>query len=495
VEYSHSNLSESAQQLLLCLAPFSGFIWRDAIISGYTEELKKLEPFNDYDFAGFDDAIQEAINWGLLSPIDAGNDRLLSIQPVFPYFLQTRLNQTDAGITTALANGFKNYYRELIIFYGNLFLSGIPEENQLGIFYCRQEYENIYTALQISLRRQESFINIYFCLYKYFDIINDTQGQLKIAEMVNQFLEKYPAVLIQGDLGEENMLSKHYLANAYFQLRQYGLAKASYEQKLIIIQNLQSVETQQKLIWNAVTYTQLGDVMLESKEQDEARRYYQQALVVFIKFGIKGEQSGIYHQMGRVAQDLGDWEEASRYFKQSLAIKIECGNQRGKAATLYMLGIVAQELMAWDEAIHYYQQALEVFIDFGDHHSQAKTYHQFGVVAKKIGELEKARHYLQQSLSLFMEFGSNYEKAGTYGQLGLVAKAEGDLEDAKENLLRALEIFVEFNDKHSIKMTIINLGRVYQLNSNLEIIKAVIKISGFSESEVQQIFDAMDQGT
>jgi hypothetical protein len=79
-------LSESAQQLLLCLAPFSGFIWRNGIPL-YAEELKKLEPFKDDDFVGFDDATQEAINWGLLSPIasgaseaiDARNDRFLSI--------------------------------------------------------------------------------------------------------------------------------------------------------------------------------------------------------------------------------------------------------------------------------------------------------------------------------------------------------------------------------------------------------------------------------
>jgi hypothetical protein len=86
VEYSHSNLSESAQQLLLCLAPFSGFILR-AGIPLYAEELKKLEPFKDYDFTGFDDAIQEAIDWGLLSPIYASNDRLLSIRKTIRHFL------------------------------------------------------------------------------------------------------------------------------------------------------------------------------------------------------------------------------------------------------------------------------------------------------------------------------------------------------------------------------------------------------------------------
>jgi hypothetical protein len=68
VEYSHSNLSPDAQELLLCLAPFSGFIDRSDI-PNYAEELQKLEPFKDYAFDKFDAAIQEAISWGLLSAL------------------------------------------------------------------------------------------------------------------------------------------------------------------------------------------------------------------------------------------------------------------------------------------------------------------------------------------------------------------------------------------------------------------------------------------
>ena len=88
VEYSHSNLSPDAQKLLLCLAPFSGYIRWDTI-PGYAEELQKLEQFRNYAFDKFDEAIQEAITWGLLSPIHP-DSTLLTILPVFPYFLTTK---------------------------------------------------------------------------------------------------------------------------------------------------------------------------------------------------------------------------------------------------------------------------------------------------------------------------------------------------------------------------------------------------------------------
>jgi hypothetical protein len=219
VEYSHSNLSESAQQLLLCLAPFSGFIWRDGIPL-YAEELKKLEPFKDYDFAGFDDAIQEAINWGLLSPINTEIDEFLLIQPIFPYFLQTRLNKAEDITHFALQEGFKNYYSQVASYYGKLMESKEAKKRELGIFMCRLEYENLYMALKICIERQES-INIYFCLAKYLELVRDIQTEVRISEEVNKALEKYPPKLIQEELGNEVINALNYLALAYLKMRKY----------------------------------------------------------------------------------------------------------------------------------------------------------------------------------------------------------------------------------------------------------------------------------
>ncbi|MFM7580278.1 MAG: Tfp pilus assembly protein PilF, partial [Microcystaceae cyanobacterium] len=133
VEYSHSNLSQEAQRLLLCLAPFSGFIFRVGI-ADYAEELRKLEPFRDYDFSLFDGAIQEAIHWGLLEPMDE-EQRLLTIQPVFPYFLKTKLNELDTATREALQVGFKSHYQGLARSYNQLMESKEPQERQLGIFF------------------------------------------------------------------------------------------------------------------------------------------------------------------------------------------------------------------------------------------------------------------------------------------------------------------------------------------------------------------------
>jgi tetratricopeptide (TPR) repeat protein len=437
----------------LCLAPFSGFIWRDGIPL-YAEELKKLEPFKDYDFAGFDDAIQEAINWGLLSPIDTSNENLLSIQPVFPYFLQVRLNESTAEIQSALQDGFKNHYRSLAGSYRQLMESKNPQEKQMGIVFCRLEYENLYTALQICLQKQRS-IDIYFCLDKYFEVTSNTQDGLKIAEEVNEVLETYPVALIQGELGHEAMIALDYLANAYLETKQFDRAKQTYQKELEVIAALQSIDARQKGLSTAITY----------------------------------------HQLGRVAEELREWDDARHNYHQALSICVEFDDRYSQASTYHNLGIVAQELREWDDARHNYHQALAIKVEFGDRYSQASTHHQLGRVAEELREWDDARHSYHQALAIFVEFGDRYSQASTYGQLGLLAEAEGDLEVATKNLLQALQIFVDFKDEHSMGMAIQNLDRLYQSSQSPEVITTIANIFGVSEAEVQQIFDSINQGT
>jgi tetratricopeptide (TPR) repeat protein len=278
VEYSHSNLSQEAQRLLLCLAPFSGFIFRSGI-AGYAEELRELEPFQDYNFSLFDGAIQEAIHWGLLEPMDE-EQQLLTIQPVFPYFLKTKLNALDTATCEALQAGFKNHYQGLARSYYQLMESKEPQERQLGIFFCRLEYENLYQALQICLANQES-IDIFFCLDKYFRLINDIQSNLKLSKFVVQEQEVYPQEIRKGEIGFEIVVALERLASCFLQTKDYQNSREAYRKNVQMWQQITEVAETQVKSGLATTYHQLGNVAQELREYEEARKNYQQALAIF----------------------------------------------------------------------------------------------------------------------------------------------------------------------------------------------------------------------
>src|SRR5438270_234107 len=88
IDYSHSNLSPDAQQLLLCLAPFTSVIWQD-MLDRYTGQLKQQPVLSTLPFDRWPEVISEAQNWGLLSPHEVPG--FLRLQPTLTYFLRNRL--------------------------------------------------------------------------------------------------------------------------------------------------------------------------------------------------------------------------------------------------------------------------------------------------------------------------------------------------------------------------------------------------------------------
>ena len=468
VEYSHSNLSPDAQRLLICLAPFTGFIHR-ALIPIYANELQKLEPFQDYDFANFDAAIQEAINWGLLEGRNEAN-QLLTIQPIFPYFLKIKLASLDEETRKALQEGFKNHYQPLAHYYEQLMESKDPQERQLGIFLCRLEYENLYNALQTCLANQES-INIFFCLFQYFYTNNDNQSALKLSKFVAQEQKSYPLKIRTGKIGLEIIMALDRLASCYLQTKDYQNARAAYQKSVVLCQQLTDVAETQVKSALASTYHQLGAVAQELREYGEARQNYQQALAIKIEFGATGlpdseafryNQAGTYQQLGAVAQELREYGEARQNYQQARAIFIEFGDRYRQAGTYHQLGIVAQQLREYGEARQNYQQALAIKIEFGDRYSQALTYHQLGTVAQQLREYGEARQNYQQTLAIWIEFGDRYSQASTYHQLGYVADLLREYGEARQNYQQALAIWIEFGDRYSQAITYHQLGMVAQ---------------------------------
>jgi len=460
VEYSHSNLSPDAQKLLVCLAPFSGFLVR-SLLPQYAEQLQQLAPFEEYPFEQFDRAIGEAIDWGLLSPMDADLPQLLTIQPVFPYFLKTKLNQLDEATCEALSEGFKNHYQVLAGYYNQLMNSKEPQERQMGILFCKWEYENLYNALQICLEKQEK-VSIFSCLDTYFQSTSDIQSGLKLAEFVAQKLKSYPSELKENELADQVVIVLGQRARKYLETQQYSRAREAYREVLDALTSAQSLEEQQKQSWIASTYHQLGIVAQELHEFEQARTHYQQALQIYVEFNDRYEQAGTYHQLGRVAQELREFEQARINYQQALQIKIEFNDRYAQASTYHQLGIVAQELREFEQARTHYQQALQLFIEFNDRYNQAVTYNNLGRMAQELREFEQARTHYQQSLQIYVEFNDRYSQARTYHQLGMVAQELREFEQARTHYQQALQIFIEFNDRYTQARTYHNLGRVAQ---------------------------------
>ena len=530
VEYSHSNLSASAQRSLLCLALFSGFINRDDL-KNYAQHLQATgSEFADLTIEALESAVGEAIDLGLLAPMSADNPNLLTIQPVFPYFLKTKLAQSSAEFRSALRLGFKNHYEGLAGYYDKLMQSKDPQEKQLGQIFCKWEYENLYAALTIALERQEDF-TIFRCLDAYLKATGDLKQRLKLCDEVCKLTTNYPLDRISDQIALQVVETYLKLGNCHIQLKDYAAARTAYLEGIQRTEKISTIDksTQQSAVatlyhqlgmvaqelreyeqarkdyqqaleidieynnryGQAMTYHQLGMVAEELREYEQARKDYQQSLQIYIEYNDRHSQAGTYHQLGMVAQALREYEQARKDYQQALEIYIEYNDRYSQASTYHHLGSVAQELREYEQARKDYQQALEIQIEYNDRYSQASTYHNLGMVAQELREYEQARKDYQQALEINIEYNDRYSQASTYGQLGLLAEAEEKPEEAIQNLLKALEIFSEFGDNHSVTMVLQIISRLHQSHPSDQLLSAIGQAIGCSEAEVLQLFEQL----
>jgi tetratricopeptide (TPR) repeat protein len=527
IDYSHSNLSPDAQALLVCLAPFTSIIDTDWL-DKYTDYLKQQPALAKLPFEHWQEVIQEATNWGLLS-IDPHIRGHLHIQPTLPYFLRSRLNvpeQTD--IRAAVETAFRELYSWVGDGLYQLLKSKDPQERQMGIILVRQEYENLMTALKLALDAQISVLNIYKTLSSYLDVTQEHTRGLDLGTNVLKRLEMYSPEKLEGAIGAELVGVIDNIAKRQLLLKQYEAAEDSYQKALSIwqkntrynsdeikkssasIYHQLGVVAQEQRQWEqaehyyqqalqikieynaryeqAHIYHQLGMVAQEQRQWPQAEHYYQQALQIYIEYNDRYEQADTYHQLGRVAQEQRQWQQAEQYYQQALQIYIEYNARYEQASTYHQLGRVAQEQRQWPQAEQYYQQALQIYIEFNARFEQAGTYHNLGAVAQEQRQWPQAEHYYQQALQIYIEYNDRFEQARTYGQLGLMAWDQRQWEQACEYLLQALDIFMEYKDNHNIGIALRSLARLWNESSDANIPTKVASAIGWTVEEVEAFF-------
>jgi len=459
IDYSHSNLSEEAQALLLCLAPFTGVINMN-LIELYTEELKKETPLAKWPFDQWPAVFKEATHWGLLEPHKKWSEAgFWSLQPILPYFLKTRLNDEPLSIRkSAIEAAFCAFYNELGGALAQALKSKDAGEKQTGQIMVEAEYENLSTALKISLDAGSNFFHVFDALGRFLQQKKQTATHLSICKRVASQQARYTSHETRHI--DDFVLVNDRLAGAYFEVKDYDSAKKYYEKGLALARQSKNPHIQN--MGKATALHQLGVVAHKQRQWGAAEGYYKEALKIKIEFKDVYSQAVTLHQLGMVAEEQRQWGAAEGYYKEALKIKIEFKDGYSQAATLHQLGRVAQEQRQWEAAEGYYKEALKIKIEFKDVYSQAVTLHQLGMVAQEQRQWGAAEGYYKEGLKIFIEFKDVYSQAATLHQLGRVAEEQRQWEAAEGYYKEALKIKIEFKDVYSQASTLHQLGVVAQ---------------------------------
>jgi len=306
-------------------------------LNHYTEKLKAQPALAHLPFERWAEVLQEAVNWGLLSP-HPQIPIFLQLQPIFPYFLKTRLNTEQQGkFRQAVETAFREYYDDLGGSMYALMNSKEANQKQMGFVLAKLEYENLMTALNLALGAQVSIANVYVAISSYLDMSQAHELGLDLGKMVFASLEKYPQEELSGKLGSEFVGILDNIANRYLLLKQYSDAERSYRKALDIWVKNKSFEADEIKKMSATIYHQLGRVAQEQRQWQQAEDYYKQALNIEIEFNDRYEQARTYGQLGVLARTQEQWEQAGEYLLKALEIYVEYNDQ-------YIAGIVLRNL-------------------------------------------------------------------------------------------------------------------------------------------------------
>ncbi|GHO73952.1 hypothetical protein KSD_17230 [Ktedonobacter sp. SOSP1-85] len=460
VDYSHSNLSAEDQHLLLCLAPFTSIIYQNSL-KHYIAALKRQPALEHLAVERLPDVLREAQNRGLLAP-DPDVPSFLHLQPILPYFLRNRLgNEERREMRAAIEKAFYACYREISQMFNDLLVSNQAEERNVGMVYTHFEYENLSAAFDFALRENTSFFALYKPLSLYLERTQEHQRGEDLDAKVLAKLEKGSSGDIPDFLNEEFVRTLGLAANRQMHLKQHNHAKKMYDMVLRMMESLK-LEEKEQVVMQAGTLNNLGIVSQEQHQWDQAERYYQQALQIYVDHQVYYEQASTLHNLGIVAQEKRQWDQAERYYQQALQIYIDYQERYKQAITLHNLGIVSQEKHQLDQAERYYQQALQIKIDYQARYEQASTLHQLGRVAQEKHQLDQAERYYQQALQIKIDYQDRYEQASTLHQLGRVAQEKCQWDQAERYYQQALQIYIDHQVYYEQASTLRQLGRVAQ---------------------------------
>ncbi len=442
IEYSHSNLSPEAQALLACLAPFTGAL-NSGMLEVYSAKLREEPALAGLPYERWPEVLQEAVNWGLLTPFDVAGNQYLRIQPIFPYFLRNRLNPTDptpalpaagrgliegwmegdptpalpilgrepiegsgerspsapptalppqrgelegGGLRPAIERAFHRFYDDFGAALAQLITSKEAPQRRLGQALIGVEYENLMTAVRLALGDRALFWGAFNALEEFLDQTQDRQRRLELCRIVLDGQDNYNPEQMDGQIGVNFYLVFERLATSNLMLKQYAAAQKAYEDGLALIQQLGGISAEARGNYSAIVYHQLGMVAEEQRRWEEAESHYRQALALQVEFNDRYSQASTYHQMGRVAQEQRRWEEAESHYRQALALFVEFNDRYSQGSTYNQLGALASAQELWSQAAENYLQAVGIAVEFQDEYRLGTRLQSLGRVWQASGD-------------------------------------------------------------------------------------------------------------
>ncbi len=266
--------------------------------------------------------------------------------------------------------------------------------------------------------------------------------------------------VLQSDLGDVLM-----------DMGNYDEAGIAYEQSLEIAQEIGDARQE------AVVNIQLGTLTLKQGNLAEAAESYQEALKIFQVLKEPASEAAAWHQLGIAYEEAGQWEGAEQTYRESARIKESLGNLAGATRTWNQLAIVNQDAGKLKAAEAWYRKAIEGAKAAEDRMRASISLGNLADLLQNQDRLTEARQLAEEALAIKQTLDPAVAEIWkTYLILAEIADKQGNTTQAKEYRRLSRQEYAQF------------AGMMYQLQKHEDLIAGVV--AALDNAEVRQQLEA-----
>lgn len=223
--------------------------------------------------------------------------------------------------------------------------------------------------------------------------------------------------------------------------------------------------------------TNLGGILLQLLEFEEAKRYFHEALPLFLDLAEKRGDTippfqviSIYNNLGIAHENLNEFNLAIDYYHRGISLASRIPHQQKNLAMLHNnLGSIHMKMGDFDEAFKNMDAALRIRKEINDKAGEASSYRMLGILYKSQKNFELALSNFYNGYNLAAEVGSTSILSSLNEQLfevfnllnqsdsalkyHILLKQSSDELKSKETLLEfsRMEITSQFQEKENIR--------------------------------------------
>jgi len=300
--------------------------------------------------------------------------------------------------------------------------------NRAIIFTVKGNYSEALKYYQLAIvqfQRNKDAEGLGFC-YGNMAICFEYQSQFDSALVYNQkALEVRKKNNLQKGIAQSNIN----IGVIYFNKGFYRLALQHYQAALNFYENKPGKTAIDSSYLGSIL-NNLGNIYLELKQPEKARKYLLGSLNSYTSVADSREMAYLMNDLGQVEISVGNFKQAGRYLHQALNYSNQADDKLIKINTLQNLAVVNLNTNKPDSALFYARQGIALSGELSDKKYAVGLYHTLGLIYFGQRQFEKAIQNYQQSIKIADEAGIIKEKdvalfdlAECYAQTGNHQKA------------------------------------------------------------------------